>query len=545
MLERRRNDPSDPERPVTVPSPSSPSPSPPEHPGGGAGPGSRWRAPAPAPPLLLGTSGDGPVGVVHVCAEYTPYAHSGGLADAVAGLSRLQARAGVPTAVILPLHRSVRHAAKELLPVGRRFTVQVGPRLESARLFRVPPTAGEPRLFFIEHDGYFDRPGLYGVAGGDFGDNALRFAFFARAALEALPRVCGAPVVVHVHDWHTALLPVYLRVGAPAREAFYDRVRVVLTIHNAAFQGHFPPETLEAIGLPGWLYDWRLMEWYGRANFLKGGMAFADWVTTVSPTHARELVTPEGGFGLHQAFEALGERLTGIVNGIDADSWDPATDPSLTANFSANDLSGKRRCKAALQRQFGLPQRLSVPLVAMTARLVAQKGLDLLIGDPSVFRNGAQFVFEGRGEARYETALMGVAASSHQRVAVRLGWSDRVARRIMAGADIFLVPSLYEPCGLTQMTAQRYGTLPVARRVGGLADTIENGGTGFLFDAYTPAALRQALELAVDTYHTPHWAWMVEHAVERDFGWARSAVEYAGVYRRALTAAPVAGGGGR
>ena len=313
----------------------------------------------------------------------------------------------------------------------------------------------------------------------------------------------------------------------------------MLTVHNAAFQGWFPQDMLRVIGLPAWLYDWRLMEWYGRANYLKGGMAFADFVTTVSPTHARELVTPEGGFGLQEAFTALGDRLKGIVNGIDVESWDPATDPNLTANFSANDLSGKRRCKAALQRTYGLPQRYNVPLVGMAARLVSQKGLDLLIDNPVLFADGAQFVFTGRGDSRYEAALSAIAARSHQRVAVRLGFSDRNARRIMAGADLFLVPSLYEPCGLTQMTSQRYGALPVARRVGGLADTIADGQTGFLFDAYSPAALADAVGQALDTYRTPsQWAWLVEHAIEQDFSWGPSALEYAAVYRRVLAAAP-------
>ena len=215
-------------------------------------------------------------------------------------------------------------------------------------------------------------------------------------------------------------------------------------------------------------------------------------------------------------------------------------DPQISANFSANDLSGKRRCKAALQRTFGLPVRYNVPVIAMAARLVPQKGLDLVIDNPRLFGTGAQFVFTGRGEPRYERALTAIAAHSHQRVGVRLGFTDRMARRMMSGADVFLVPSLFEPCGLTQMTSQRYGTIPVARRVGGLADTVADGETGFLFDAYTPGALATAVEEAVDTYRTPaRWAWMVEHAVERDFGWEHSAAAYAAVYRRVLSAAPV------
>jgi starch synthase len=491
------------------------------------------------PPLQLGSSPDGPVGVVHVVAEYAPYARTGGLSEAVAGLATIQASAGVPTTVIVPLHRSVHRVARELIPVGRPFPVEVGPRIEWARLFRLPAAPRAPRVFFIEHEGYFNRPGPYGHGGQDYSDNGFRFAFFAQAALTAVPRLCNAPVVVHAHDWHAALVPVYLRTRF-AGHPFYDRVRTVLSIHNAAYQGWFPEGLLHVIGLPAWLYDWRFLEWYGRVNFLKGGIAFADIVTTVSPTHARELVTPDGGFGLHQAFAALGDRLLGIINGLDMDLWDPAVDPNLSANYSANDLSGKRRCKAALQRTFGLPQRYSTPLIGMAARLVSQKGLDLLIDNPDLFANGAQYVFTGRGDARYEAALIAAAARSHQRVSVRLGFSDRMARRIMSGADIFLVPSLYEPCGLTQMSAQRYGSLPVGRRVGGLADSIEDGQTGFLFDAYTPRALADVVQLALDTYASPaRWAWLVEHAIERDFGWTGPAMAYAAAYRRVLAAAAV------
>jgi starch synthase len=439
----------------------------------------------------------------------------------------------------MPLHRSVRRTAEELVPVGRPFAVQVGPRAEWTRLFRAPGSPRAPRVFFIEHDGYFNRPGPYGSGGTDYGDNGFRFAFFAQAALAVLPRITNAPVVVHAHDWHAALLPVYLR-ATYAGQPFYDRVRTVLTVHNAAFQGWFPEDIMRVVGLPRWLYDWRRLEWYGRVNYLKGGVAFADFVTTVSPTHAWELCTPEGGFGLHQAFAALGDRLLGIVNGIDAEAWDPATDPQLSANFSANDLSGKRRCKAALQRTFGLPQRYNVPLIGMAARLVPQKGLDLVVDNPRLTGNGAQFVFTGRGDPRYERALTAIASSSHQRVGVKLGFTDRMARRIMSGADIFLVPSLFEPCGLTQMTAQRYGTIPVVRRVGGLADTVLHGETGFLFDPYERRALAEAVEEALDIYATPaRWAWLVEHAVERDFSWARSAAAYASVYRRVLAEAPV------
>jgi starch synthase len=496
---------------------------------------------APAPPRVPGSDADGPVSVVHVAAEYAPYARTGGLAEAVSGLARWQAGGGVPVAVIVPLYRAVRHTAPTLLPVGRAMTLAFGPRTERFRLFRIPPSPGTPRVFFIEHDGYFDRGGLYGAGGLDFGDNGMRFGFLACAAIAALPRVSRLPPVLHAHDWHAALAPVYLRTRF-AGDAYYDAVRSVLTVHNAAFHGHFPQEILRVIGLPDTLYDWRLLEWYGRVNFLKGGMAFADAVATVSATHAVELRAPLGGFGLEGAFHALGDRLVGITNGIEQERWDPEHDPHLPATYWIADLSGKRRCKASVQRAFGLPQHQNVPLIGMAARLVTQKGLDLVVGNTALVASGAQFIFAGRGEARFESALTDLAAHSHQRVGVKLQFNERLAHRLVAGSDLFLVPSLYEPCGLTQMEAQRMGTLPIARRVGGLADTIEDGLTGFLFDAFTPQALANAVRRAMAVYRQPaRWEAMVRDAMVRDFSWASAAAAYSALYRRVLAAATAVG----
>ena len=495
-----------------------------------------WRT-APAPPSSLGSSADESSGVVHLVAEYAPYARTGGLAEAVAGLAKWQARAGLPVAVVLPLYRAVRHTAPTLMPVGRPMTLEFGPRTERFRLLRIPPSPGTPRVFFIEHDGYFDRGGLYGAGGMDFGDNGMRFAFFACAALAALPRVSRLPPVVHAHDWHAALAPVYLRVRF-AGDEYYDAVRSVLSVHNAAFHGHFPPELLRVIGLPDRLYDWRFLEWYGRVNFLKGGMAFADAVATVSATHAAELRTPVGGFGLQEAFQALGDRLVGITNGIDQTLWDPEHDPHLPSTYWIADLSGKRRCKASVQRAFGLPQHQDAPLVGMTARLVTQKGLDLVVGNADLVATGAQFIFSGRGEARIESALTDLAAHSHQRVGVKLQFSERLAHRLMAGSDFFLVPSLYEPCGLTQMESQRMGTIPIARRVGGLADTVEDGVTGFLFDAFEKKALADVVRRAIAVFREPaRWEAMVREAMVRDFSWGPSAAAYAALYRRVLAGA--------
>jgi starch synthase len=394
-------------------------------------------------------------------------------------------------------------------------------------------------VYFIESAAYFDRPFLYGPPGSDYPDNARRYACFTMAALAALPLIAGSDaVLLHVHDWHAALAPVYLRT-AFALDSRYGRVRTVLSVHNAGYQGHFPPGTMADLGLPSALYNWRQFEWYGEMNLLKGGMAFADAVTTVSPTHAHELRTPAGGFGIDGAFVALRDRFVGITNGIDQRMWNPATDPLLAANYSADDLTGKQRCRVALQRETGLRPMDGVPIFAMSARLVSQKGLDLILGDPGYFALDAQFVFLGAGEPRYEEALTAIAERAPTRISVQLRFTEELEHRLLAGADMCLMPSQYEPCGLTQMRAQRYGTIPIARRVGGLADTIEDGATGFLFDAYTAEGFMRAVMRAVDQYEDiDGWQHMIRAAMARDFGWELSATKYLNLYRRVVAMTP-------
>jgi starch synthase len=383
---------------------------------------------------------------------------------------------------------------------------------------------------FVSSPTYFARQGIYGDAQGEFRDNARRYACFSLAVIEALPLLTDGPVVVHAHDWHAALVPVYLR-GLLAHDVQYGRVGSVLSVHNAGFQGHFPTATMADLGVPWSLYTLHHLEWYGRMNFLKGGMSLADAVVTVSPTHADELRTADGGFGLHDAFRELGGRFGGIVNGIDQEEWDPTTDSQIAARYSRDDLSGKATCKASLQRLFGLPKRARTPLVAMSARMVYQKGLDLIFGSGFLTLD-AQFVFLGSGEARYERALLDLARRAPDRLGVQLNFTDRLEHRLLAGADFCLMPSMYEPCGLTQMRAQRYGTLPLARRVGGLADTIEDGVTGFLFDEYTSDDFLQCTARAVQAYREPEtFARMQREAMSRDFGWEHAEARYRDVYR--------------
>lgn len=486
------------------------------------------------------TAADGrPVTVVHLSAEYHPYARTGGLAEAVMGLASFQHQAGLPVIVVMPLYRTVRDAEPDLEPVGQPFRVPLGPHPEEARLFRAAgrPRAG-PQVYFIEHLPFFNRAGIYGEAGTDYPDNARRFAFFSLAACLALPRVAAGPVIVHAHDWHTALAPAYLRTVLAA-EPWAREAATVVSIHNPGYQGHFGPEIMDQIGLPPELYNWRQLEWYGKVNFLKGGLAFTDYAVTVSPTQAAELRTPGGGFGLHGVFTELGERLVGILNGIDQHVWDPRSDRQITAHYSPERLDGKRRCKAALQRSYGLPQRKRTPLFGLTGRLVTQKGLDLILQSRRLLAEDAQFVFLGSGDPRYEDALTRLANAEPHRFGVQLDFTDRLEHRLMAGVDMFLMPSLYEPCGLTQMRAQRYGSLPIGRRVGGLADTIEDGVTGFLFNEYAPEALEAAAYRALERFARPEaWTAMMQAAMARDFGWERSVDAYLDVYRRVLARAP-------
>jgi starch synthase len=476
-----------------------------------------------------------PVTVVHVAAEYYPYARSGGLAEAVATLGRYQSSSGMRSLAILPLYRSARQTAGPLVEVGEPFLIRLGDREESGRLLRQSNPQPGSAVYFVEHDGFFDRERLYGDAGGDFPDNHLRYAFFCLAALEVLPRLVQGPLLVHAHDWHAALALVYLRTRL-AHDPRYAAARTVLSVHNAGYQGHFPPSVLHELGLPTELFSWQYLEWYGKVNILKGGLVFADRVVTVSPNHARELRTAGGGFGLQGVFQWLGPRFSGILNGIDQQVWDPGHDPQIPAEFSRADPSGKATCKAEVQRLFQLSQDAEAPLFSMAARLVTQKGLDLILESPALFAFRAQYVFIGAGEPRFEQALAGLAATRPSQVAVNTDFTDRLEHLLIAGADFLLMPCQYEPCGLTQMRAQRYGAIPVVRRVGGLADTVEDGVTGFVFGPYQPGPLLGAVLRGIDCYaNQAEWSRMRYAAMGADFGWERSVERYLEVYRQALS----------
>ena len=487
------------------------------------------------------------VSIVHLAAELAPIARTGGLGEVVASLAAYQAAAGLSVSIVLPLYRQVRDQFPDLQPVGGPFAVSIAFREYGAQLYKLPDSAAKdviamrgsvtpPTVYFIDNRDFFDRPGIYGDAGGTYGDSARRYAFFCAAAMLVLPRIAVEPVILHAHDWHACLALAYLRTWY-ANSPFHREVATVLTVHNAGYQGHYPPETMGEVGLDPSLYNFAQFEWYGRVNLLKGGIGFADAVTTVSMTHADELRTPEGGFGLHENFQLKGERFIGILNGIDQSRWDPGTDPDIAAPFTREDSGNKAVCRLALQRALGLAERADIPIFVMTARLVQQKGLDLILENPWIFNVDAQWVFLGSGDGRFVDGLRSIAAGYPDRVHIDTEFTDRKEHRLMAGGDILLMPCRYEPCGLTQMRAQRYGTVPLVRRVGGLADTVHDGVTGFVFTEFSASAFADALARAVVAYRDrEQWFRMMRDAMARDFGWERSEERYRDLYRTVLSA---------
>jgi starch synthase len=377
---------------------------------------------------------------------------------------------------------------------------------------------------------------VYGERGGEYGDNAERFALLSRAALASPAALGRRPRIVHANDWQTGLVPWLLR-HEHAHDPALAGAKSVFTIHNLAYQGVFPKQVLPFIGLPWDVFHLDAMEFYDQVSFMKAGLTFADALTTVSPTYAREVLTPQEGAGLDPLLRHRRDALHGILNGIDVAEWDPVRDPHLPAHYSARDLAGKGACKASLQRELGLPVRPDVPLVGIVSRLADQKGVDLVVASvPQIVLREAQLVVLGTGSHAYEEAFRRAAAAHPAQVAARIGFDEGLAHRIEAGADVFLMPSRYEPCGLNQMYSLRYGTVPVVRAVGGLEDTVEdfdgwNRGTGFKFRDYAPGALLLALRRALEAWRDQRaWRALVLRGMAQDFSWDRSARGYEALY---------------
>jgi starch synthase len=473
--------------------------------------------------------------VVMLAPEVHPYAKTGGLADVLAALPAALTRIGVEVRVCLPAYRTALRAPGPL-PVVLRLHAPVSSRMEPAEILAVPD-APVP-TFLVRADRFFDRDGLYGVGGRDYDDNAERFAFFCRAALEWLRHASPAPDILHMHDWQTALVPAFLRATADLYPEL-AAVRTVQTVHNLAFQGRFPSEEWHLLNLDPRHFVPDGLEFFGDINYLKAGLLFADAITTVSPRYAEEIQTPSFGSGLDGVLRMRADRLRGILNGVDDAVWNPASDPFVPAHYDQGDLRGKARCKAALQAELGLAVSPEPALLAVVSRLAEQKGLELLGAVlPGLLKTRAvQFVALGSGDARYEELLVGLAGQFPGRVGVRIGFDEPLAHRIEAGADVFLMPSRFEPCGLNQLYSLRYGTVPVVHATGGLDDTVvefdarEGLGTGFKFTPYTEEAFLAALRRALDTRRdAAAWQRLVTNGMSQDFSWQRAAREYARLY---------------
>lgn len=482
-----------------------------------------------------------PLNLVIAASEAVPYAKTGGLADVAGALPSALAKLGHRVILVLPRYRSLDDSKRTFRVLERiPFHTPLGAS-EATIEEDVISTSGQlpVRVWALRHDGFFNRSSLYQTQGKDFEDNLERFAWFSRAVIEVIAYLhrqkSWKTDVLHLHDWQTALCAVYLKTLDSARPEV-QTTKTVLTLHNVGYQGIFPAVKFWHTGLPQSLFTPEGLEFYGSVNLLKGGILFADRLTTVSPTYAKEILTSDFGFGLQGVLQARQEKLQGIINGIDVDVWNPETDPFLPVRYSADKRAGKLQCKRALQEEFGLPSK-DVPLLAVIARLTSQKGLDLVEEAlPRLIDLGLQVVILGTGDLIHESSLTKIRDQFSDRMGLHIGFDEGLAHRIEGGADMLLMPSRYEPCGLSQLYSLRYGTVPIVTKTGGLVDTVlpldrdgknSDKATGFHILVPTADALVNTVREAMMAYGRPTlWSDMVRRGMRTDVSWARSARSY-------------------
>ncbi len=475
-----------------------------------------------------------PLHVAFVASEMTPFVKTGGLADVSAALPKALGALGHRVTVFLPRYGTIPFPAGEF---AGSIHVPVDAVHRSAGFYRRPLGAGV-EVVFVEHPPFFERPHLYGVGNHDYADNGLRFAFLSRAALEFLRSRGMRPDVFHAHDWQTGLLPVYLKTFY-WNDPTLRRLPTVFTIHNLAYQGNFGDDTLEVLGLPWHLDHPEFLEFHGGISYMKAGIVFSEKLTTVSPQYAREIQTPEMGYGFEGILKARSGDLVGILNGVDYDDWDPGHDPHIAARYSAEDLSGKAACKADLLEAFGLPREPDLPVVGIVSRLVPQKGYDIVVGAwYDLLQRPLRMVVLGTGEHDVQEGFRELERRAPGRFAARFAYDNALAHKVEAGADMFLMPSRFEPCGLTQMYSLRYGTVPIVRDTGGLVDTVEPWdpetleGTGFRFATPDGTGLLWAIDRALAEWGDREgWERLMRNGMARDFSWERSARRYVEAYR--------------
>ncbi len=484
--------------------------------------------------------------VVFAASECVPFSKTGGLADVVGALPQALAELGHQVSVYLPKYKQTSpNNAKVLLP---SVTIPFDDQYRFCSVLDGGRRAGV-QFYFIDYAPFFARENLYGTPAGDYPDNAERFALYCRAVVEA-SKILGVPNIFHCHDWQSALIPVLLRTSY-AEDPVFRASHTVFTIHNIGYQGLFPPDTLPLLMLPWDLLTIDKMEFWGKVNFLKGALVFSDHITTVSRRYSQEIQTPEYGFGLEGVLRSRAGSVSGILNGVDYDEWNPEKDRLIVRQYSAENLAGKKECKYDLLRQFGIEngRNIDLPVIGVVSRFAAQKGFDLIA---EVAEDLAQLplilTILGSGDKQYQDLFIKLNRQFPEKLAVKVAYDNVLAHKIEAGADMFLMPSRYEPSGLNQMYSMRYGTVPIVRATGGLDDSIEpwdaktGKGTGFKFGGYSGSALLTAIHDALKAFaDKPAWQKLMINGMDKDFSWKASAREYVKIYERLAAPKPSPG----
>lgn len=483
------------------------------------------------------------VTILFASSEIRPYAITGGLGEVSFSLPIALHRNGLRVIRVMPMYRTCLEGSHPMRDTGLRLKIPVGFQVHTAEIWADDAT--EPVTYFVRRDEYFDRRGIYGLPERDYDDNFERFIFFQKAVVALMDEMHLAPEILHCNDWATALIPLYLSFGLQGMGRNKGATRSVFSIHNLAYQGSFGAADFAATNLPFSCFSIQMMEFYGKINCLKAGLMSSEAVTTVSQGYAREILTPEHGCGLDGVLRSLGDRFSGITNGADYELWDPATDKRLAKSYCRENLSGKSECKNSLYRRLGFtgsPDRNFV--LAMVTRLVDQKGLDLLSEImPRLMEMPVRLAILGTGEPRYHALCLEWMKRWPGQFHATLDFDDNLAHELTAGADAFLMPSRFEPCGLAQLHAKRFGTLPIVHHTGGLLDTVERvqgqppTGSGFAFDTYSPEAFLGAVTEAERTYRESNDVWrrLMAHAMSDDHSWSKAAVEYEALYKKVLS----------
>ncbi len=483
--------------------------------------------------------------VIYVSSEVVPFAKTGGLAEIAGTIPKYLKKLGVDIIIIMPLYKVIKENNFHLIKTDIQVETRIGDKIQIGYIYKgFLPNTNVP-IYFLACEEYYNREGLYNYPGStkDYEDNCERFVFFSRSVLEICEKLNINPDIIHCNDWQTGLAPVFLKTIYAWKKSFKN-TKAIMTIHNIAYQGLFWHWDMKLTGLDWSLFSWKQLEFYGKLNLLKGGIIFSDLITTVSKTYAKEIQTPEYGVGLDGVLRERANDLYGIVNGIDYTVWNPETDKFIVANYGINSLNGKQFCKKDLQNKYKLPER-DVPIIGMISRLTDQKGLDLIVDKfQDLMKIDLQFILLGKGEDRYHKIFESYAKAFPQKVAVKLIFDERSAHEIEAGSDMFLMPSRYEPCGLNQLYSLRYGTVPIVRDTGGLADTItdvrlgniSNGkANGFSFKEYNSDLLLATLLRALDLFkNKDKWTNFMKNGMAQDWSWEKSAREYYGLYKKVV-----------